>query len=273
MLDWTYLQPREQAIRLSIFLAVLAIMALAEWLAPKRRQHVPKLLRWSNNLALVAVDSFLLRLVLPLTAAAFAAAVQIKGYGLLNTFALPSWLSLVLSLLALDLAIYAQHVVFHKVPVLWRLHRMHHADTEIDVTTGLRFHPVEILLSMALKFAVIALIGAPPAAVLLFEIILNGAALFNHSNVRLPARVDALLRLFIVTPDMHRVHHSDVRTETDSNYGFNLPWWDRMFGTYVAEPAKGQQGMTIGLSQFRSPRELWLDRLLSQPLRDDHKQP
>lgn len=244
-------------------------MALAETLAPKRRQHVPRLLRWSNNLALVMLDTFLLRLVFPLTAAAFAVTLQSKAIGLFNIVTVPAWLALTVSLLVLDLAIYVQHVVFHKVPLLWRLHRMHHADTEIDVTTGLRFHPLEILISMALKFAVIALLGAPPLAVLLFEIILNAAALFNHSNTRLPQSADRFLRLFIVTPDMHRVHHSDIQRETDSNYGFNLPWWDRLFGTYTAEPQNGQQGMTIGLTQFRAEREAWLDRMLTLPFRND----
>ena len=269
MFEWSSWQPHEQSLRLGVFLGMLAIMALAELLAPKRRQEVPRLLRWSNNLALVVVDTIILRLIFPLTAAAFALLMQSKGYGLFNLIALPQWIEVVAAFLILDLAIYVQHVVFHKVPLLWRLHRMHHADTEIDVTTGLRFHPIEILLSMLLKFAVIAAIGAPPTAVLLFEIILNGAALFNHSNVRLPETLDRLLRLIIVTPDMHRIHHSDIRTETDSNYGFNLPWWDRLFGTYTNEPAKGQLGMTIGLRIFRAQGEQWLHRLLTQPFRSD----
>lgn len=270
--DWLGLHLTEPALRLGVFLAVLAGMAAWELAAPKRRQEMPRLLRWSNNLALVALDTVLLRLFLPLTAVAFAGLVQQNGWGVLNWMELPAWLAVLLALLVLDLAIYAQHVVFHKVPLLWRLHRMHHADTEIDVTTGLRFHPIEILLSMLIKFAVILAIGASPLAVLLFEIILNAAALFNHSNVRLPVRFDALLRLLIVTPDMHRVHHSVERRETDSNYGFNVPWWDRLFGTYTPQPQAGHLGMTIGLRQFRGRREAWLDRMLLQPFRSVPRQ-
>ena len=178
------------------------------------------------------------------------------------------WLvALVLALVLLDLAIYAQHIVFHRVPALWALHRVHHADPHFDVTTGLRFHPLEILLSMGLKIVLVVALGAPPVAVLLFEVILNAASLFNHANIRLPVAVDRLLRLVVVTPDMHRVHHSDLRTETDSNYGFSVPWWDRLFGTYRAAPAAGQEGVTFGIGAFRTRRELWLDRLLTQPFR------
>ncbi len=263
----TLFQLPEATLRLAVFASVLAAMALWELAAPKRRQEVPRLLRWSNNLALVAVDSILVRLAFPLTAAAFAGLMQQNGWGLFNFAGLPQWLSIILALLLLDLVIYGQHIVFHRVPILWRLHRMHHADTEIDVTTGLRFHPLEILLSMALKFIVVAAIGAPPVAVLLFEIILNAASLFNHSNVRLPQGVDRLLRLLVVTPDMHRVHHSVVPVETNSNYGFNVPWWDRLFGTYRPQPQAGHDGMTIGLPQFRSRREAWIDRMLLQPFR------
>lgn len=265
--DWAGLTLTEPALRLSVFLAVLVIMAVWELAAPKRRQDMPRLLRWSNNLALVAVDTVILRLALPLTAVAFANYVQQNGWGLLNAIALPGWLALILAVLALDLAIYGQHVLFHKVPLLWRLHRTHHADTEIDVTTGLRFHPVEILLSMLIKFAVIAVTGASPLAVLLFEIILNAASLFNHSNVAVPQKLEGPLRLLIVTPDMHRVHHSIERDETDSNYGFNVPWWDRLFGTYRPQPRAGHIGMMIGQKSFRSRREAWLDRLLLQPFR------
>jgi sterol desaturase/sphingolipid hydroxylase (fatty acid hydroxylase superfamily) len=271
-LDWGKLQVSEPALRLGVFLAVLAGMALWEFAAPMRRQEMPRLIRWSNNLALVAIDTLLLRLIFPLTAVGFASLLQQNGWGLLNWLALPGWLSLLIALLLLDLAIYGQHVMFHKVPLLWRLHRMHHADTEIDVTTGLRFHPIEILLSMFIKFAVIAAIGAPPIAVLLFEIILNAASLFNHSNVHLPQKLDAALRLLIVTPDMHRVHHSVERVETDSNYGFNVPWWDRLFGTYTPQPNAGHLGMTIGQKHFRSRREAWLDRMLLQPFRSTTRQ-
>ena len=169
-------------------------------------------------------------------------------------------------MILLDLAIYGQHVIFHAVPVLWRLHRMHHADTEFDVTTGLRFHPLEIVLSMGIKFVVVVALGAPAVAVLIFEVVLNGTSLFNHGNVRMPAGVDRVLRWILVTPDMHRVHHSIHRDETDSNFGFNVPWWDRLFGTYRAQPRDGHDGMTIGIDRFRPPRDAWLDRMLLQPL-------
>jgi sterol desaturase/sphingolipid hydroxylase (fatty acid hydroxylase superfamily) len=204
-----------------------------------------------------------------LTAVAWAEIVAAHGFGLLHLVALPQPLSLLVAVVLLDLAIWAQHVVFHRVPLLWRLHRMHHADVDLDVTSGARFHPIEILLSMVVKFAVIALLGAPAAAVLAFEVLLNACAMFNHANVRIAAPVDALLRRLVVTPDMHRVHHSVVRAETDSNFGFCLSWWDRIFGTYRAQPAAGQYAMTIGLETFRAPEEARLDRLVTQPFRDD----
>jgi sterol desaturase/sphingolipid hydroxylase (fatty acid hydroxylase superfamily) len=177
--------------------------------------------------------------------------------------------SIIVSVMVLDLAIYLQHVLFHAVPALWRLHRMHHADLEVDVTTGLRFHPIEILLSTGIKLAVVTAVGAPAAAVLIFEVLLNATSIFNHSNVRIPADIDRILRWFVVTPDMHRVHHSILRRETNSNFGFNLPWWDRLLGTYRAQPAAGHAAMTIGIEQFRDPRELGLDRMLLQPFRGE----
>jgi sterol desaturase/sphingolipid hydroxylase (fatty acid hydroxylase superfamily) len=183
--------------------------------------------------------------------------------------ALPWGLATLLSVLLLDLAIYAQHVLFHAVPVLWRLHRMHHADLDIDVTTGVRFHPAEIVLSMLIKLAVVGLIGAPGAAVLIFEVLLNATSMFNHSNVAMPPAVDRIVRLLVVTPDMHRVHHSIERRETNSNFGFNFPWWDRLFGTYRPQPEQGHEGMTIGIEIFRDPAELRLDRMLLQPLRQE----
>jgi len=196
---------------------------------------------------------------------------QSHGWGVFNLLAVPAWVATPAAVILLDLVIYGQHVMFHAVPVLWRLHRMHHADLEFDVTTGLRFHPVEILLSMAIKLAAIMAFGAPPLAVLIFEVLLNATSLFNHANIRVP--LDRLLRLVVVTPDMHRVHHSIERRETDSNFGFNLPWWDRLFGTYRAQPALGHQGMTIGIDRFRDPRELRLDRMLWQPFRRDPPSP
>lgn len=257
----------EPMIRIGFFLSILVIMALAEVAAPRRRREIPRLIRWSNNLALVAIDTVLVRLTFPVAAVGLAIVAAERGWGLLNAVDAPRWLAFVASLLALDLAIYLQHVMFHAVPSLWRLHRMHHADLEFDVTTGLRFHPVEILLSMGLKLALVAALGPPAAAVLVFEISLNGTAMFNHSNVRLPVNVDRILRLFVVTPDMHRVHHSIHPRETNSNFGFNVPWWDRLLGTYMPQPREGHEGMTIGIEQFRSPRELRLDRMLTQPLR------
>lgn len=261
----------ESTLRLGVFLGVLVGMMLWELAAPRRRQEIPRLIRWTNNLALVVVDTVILRLTFPVLAVGLAALAQAHGWGLFNAVPVPGWVAVLASILLLDLAIYLQHVLFHAVPGLWRLHRMHHADLEFDATTGLRFHPVEILLSMAIKLAVVGALGAPPVAVLAFEVILNAAALFNHSNVRLPERVDRLLRLVLVTPDMHRVHHSVDPRETNSNYGFSVPWWDRLLGTYVAQPARGHQGMEIGIEQFRTRRDLWLDRMLLQPLRGPAK--
>jgi sterol desaturase/sphingolipid hydroxylase (fatty acid hydroxylase superfamily) len=262
-----YLLQNEPVIRLAAFLAILGAMAIWEIAAPRRRREFPRFLRWSNNLGLVVLDAALVRLLFPVVAVGLAVMAAENGWGLFNIVDVPGWIAVLVSLLVLDLAIYLQHVMFHAVPALWRLHRMHHADLEFDVTTGLRFHPVEILLSMAIKLAVVMALGPPAVAVLVFEVLLNGSAMFNHSNVRLPERVDALLRLVIVTPDMHRVHHSILPSETNSNFGFNVPWWDRLLGTYRAQPRAGHEGMTIGIEQFRTRRDLWLDRMLVQPLR------
>lgn len=258
---------QEATLRLTVFLAVLVAMALWEVAAPRRRQDIPRVIRWTNNLALVAVDTVILRLTFPILAVGLALMAEERGWGLFNALDVPLWLAVLLSILLLDLAIYLQHVLFHAVPGLWRLHRMHHADLEFDVTTGLRFHPVEIVLSMVIKLAVVAALGAPAVAVLLFEVLLNATALFNHANIRLPTAVDRVVRWVMVTPDMHRVHHSVDPAETNSNFGFNLPWWDRLLGTYRAQPKAGHEGMTIGIEQFRTTRELWLDRMLIQPLR------
>lgn len=265
MADWITAQ--ETLIRLPVFFVILLLMAVWEVTAPRRRRDIPRLIRWTNNFAIVIINAILVRLIFPATIMAFALVAEQREYGLLGLFQWPLWVKIPLAIVALDLAIYLQHVVFHAVPALWRLHRMHHADLEFDVTTGLRFHPVEIILSMAIKFAVVAAIGAPAVSVLLFEILLNGTSMFNHSNVRLPGRVDALLRWIVVTPDMHRVHHSIIPAETNSNFGFNLPWWDRLLGTYKAQPKMGHEGMTIGIEQFRTERDLWLDRMAVQPWR------
>ena len=261
------LQAVEPLIRLGIFFGVLVVMAALEHLAPRRRQEVPRLVRWPNNLGIVVVDTLLVRLIFPTAAVGLALVAEAQGWGLFNALAAPWWVAVIGSVIVLDLAIYLQHVLFHAVPALWRLHRVHHADLEFDVTTGLRFHPVEILLSMGIKLAVVVALGPPAVAVLIFEVVLNATAMFNHGNVRLPAHVDRVVRWVVVTPDMHRVHHSVRPDETNSNFGFNLPWWDRLLGTYRAQPADGHEGMTIGIEQFRQARELWLDRMLIQPLR------
>ena len=257
----------ETAVRLGFFLGVFALVALWELARPRRRLTQPRWLRWYSNLGVAALNTVLVWLLVPLAPVALAVVAGSRGWGILNLVELPFWLEILLAVVVLDLAIYLQHVMFHAVPALWRLHRMHHADLDFDVTTGTRFHPVEILLSAAVKMAAVALIGPPAVAVLIFEVLLNGTSMFNHGNVRLPARLDRVLRWVVVTPDMHRVHHSDAPAETNSNFGFNLPWWDRLFGTYRAQPRLGHERMTIGLDMFREYRELHLHRTLTQPLR------
>lgn len=237
----------EPAVRLSAFLGVFALMAAWEALAPRRARALPRRVRWLHNLALVALNSLILRLLFPLAAVGFALLGAERGWGLLNAFAVPFWPAFALSLIALDFVIYLQHVMFHAVPLLWRLHRVHHADADFDVTTGARFHPVEILLSMLIKFAAIAVLGAPAAAVLAFEVLLNATAMFNHANLRLPELVDRLLRWILVTPEMHRIHHSMEAPEANSNFGFNLPWWDRLCGTYRERARLPQESMAIGV--------------------------
>lgn len=259
----------EAFVRLIVAVAIFAAMAAWEVLAPRRKLLAGRVLRWPSNLGVAVVDALLVRLLLP--AAAVGASLYAAGHGI----GLFHWLNLRLSVaallgfVALDLVIYAQHVVFHHVPWLWRLHRMHHADLDIDVTTGFRFHPFEILISLAIKIAAVMALGIPPVGVFVFEVVLNATSLFNHSNVSMRLSLDRLLRLVLVTPDMHRVHHSALRPETDSNFGFNLPWWDRLFGTYRRQPAAGHDAMTIGLPVFRDRRELRLDRMLTQPFRND----
>jgi sterol desaturase/sphingolipid hydroxylase (fatty acid hydroxylase superfamily) len=262
-----FLLANEPVVRLSIFGSVFAIMALWEVLAPRRRQEIGRTTRWPSNLGVVMLDTVAVRILFPTSAVGLALLAEAKGFGLFNAWPVAGWISIIASVVVLDLAIYLQHVLFHAVPALWRLHRMHHADLEFDVTTGARFHPIEIVLSMLTKLAVIGALGAPAVAVLIFEALLNGTAMFNHSNIRLPTHMDRVLRWFIVTPDMHRVHHSIVVRETNSNFGFNLPWWDRLFGTYRDQPAAGHEAMTIGIEQIRDPAEQRLDRMLTQPFR------
>ncbi len=253
--------------RLGVFFAILATIALWETIQPKRPWRLSRMTRWTNHILLSMVNTIVVRLIIPLTAAAYALTLESEGVGLLNLLELPSWIAVVFAVLILDLAIYTQHVWFHKLDFFWRFHRMHHTDLDFDVTTGVRFHPVEIVISMLIKFAVISLLGPPAIAVIAFEIVLNATSMFNHGNIRIPSSVDRYLRLFLVTPDMHRVHHSEIRTETDSNFGFNLPWWDRIFGTYRDQPQEGHLSMSIGLPIFRDDQEIRLDRLISQPFR------
>jgi sterol desaturase/sphingolipid hydroxylase (fatty acid hydroxylase superfamily) len=255
----------EPYIRLGAFGSVFLAMAIWEVAGPRRQQTIGRHVRWPSNFGIVVLDALLVRLIFPTTAVGFALVGDARGWGLFHLVALPTWIAVVVSVVLLDLAIYLQHVLFHAVPALWRLHRMHHADLAFDVTTGFRFHPIEILLSMLLKLAVIAAFGIPAGAVLIFEVLLNATSMFNHGNVRIADKLDLILRWVVVTPDMHRVHHSIQSAETNSNFGFNLSWWDRLFGTYRPEPSAGQQAMTIGIEQFRNPRELRLDRMLVQP--------
>ncbi|MBT3359133.1 MAG: sterol desaturase family protein [Rhodospirillales bacterium] len=256
------------ALRLGVFFGVLALMMGLEARFPRRARAHSRKSRWPSNLGIVALNSLIARAAFPVAAVGIAALGETNGWGLFNSIGWPFWLTVVLSVVLLDFAIYLQHVLFHAVPALWRLHRMHHADTDIDVTNGARFHPIEIVLSMIIKMAVVAALGAPAIAVLIFEVVLNATAMFNHANLRLPPGLDLFLRLFIVTPDMHRVHHSAEPRETHKNFGFNLPWWDYLMGTYTGQPEAGHIAMTIGLPIFRSPRELRFDRMLSQPFRE-----
>jgi len=261
----------EAVIRLLAFVSVFAAMAVYELWSPRLERAemagALKTRRWLTNLSLLLISSAVLRVVFPAAAVGAALWAEAEGWGLFRAFGAPALLAGILSFGLLDFAVWLEHVASHKIPLLWRIHRMHHADNGFDVTTGLRFHPLEILISMFWKAAVVVALGAPVAAVLIFEIVLNGTSMFNHSNIAIPQRFDRLLRLVLVTPDMHRVHHSSIRRETDSNYGFNFPFWDRLLGTYVAQPARGHEGMEIGLGQFRGARTSKLLWALLLPLR------
>lgn len=258
-------------IRLGVFIGLFALLAATEFLLPRRKLIVSKGRRWLTNVGISATAAVLLRimaaLVVPLTAIAAAFYAEEKGLGLLNMVAWPTWVKLVAALLLLDLAIWVQHIVTHKVPLLWRLHRVHHADRDFDVTTAVRFHPIEIGLSMLWKMVVVVALGASPLAVFLFEVILNGCAMFNHANIDLPRPIDRAVRLLIVTPDMHRVHHSVYRGEHDTNFGFNLSIWDRLFRTYTAQPRDGHTGMRIGLSPYQSDEPIRFGWSLLLPFR------
>ena len=262
-----FLSNAEVLVRLSSFVGLFALFAVWELVTPRRARQHSKSVRWLNNLAIMVLNGLIVRLGIPLAAVGTAVAAQNQNLGLLNIVEMPAVMAIVVAILALDFILYLQHLVFHHVDFLWRLHRMHHADLDVDVTTGLRFHPIEIVLSMAIKMAAVLVLGAPVLAVIAFEVLLNASSLFNHANIYIPKKVDRILRYFIVTPDMHRVHHSVVRRETNSNFGFNVPWWDYLFRTYRAAPQAGQIGMNVGIEYFRTPRDLWLDHLLIQPFR------
>lgn len=255
----------EGIIRLTFFLLTFVVVAIGEMVSPRRVLSMPKLIRWMNNLAIIALGAFVVRFLLPFTGVTVALIAQKKGWGLLNMIYLPSWFQVLLGVLILDLIVYLQHVMFHALPLMWRVHMMHHADLDIDVTTGLRFHPIEILISMIIKITAIAALGPTVFTVILFEILLNATAMFNHSNLKLPLKLDKYLRLVVVTPDQHRVHHSVIIRETNSNFGFNFPWWDRIFGTYRPQPVMGHEKMTIGLAHLRDPRKNNLLLMLIMP--------
>jgi len=252
----SWLLAHEWMIRTGAFVAVFAVVALWEVLSPQRARLLPRALRWRSNLGIVLINTLLVRLFFPLAAVGMAVFSAEHGWGVLNHFDVPFWLAVPLAVVAMDFVIWLQHVMVHAVPALWRLHRVHHADLDYDLTTGTRFHPLEIVLSMGIKFATIALLGAPVLAVVIFEVLLSACATFNHGNIRLPAALDRVLRWFIVTPDMHRVHHSVEDDESNSNFGFNLTWWDRLFGTYREQPRAGQAGMTIGIHGHTDPNEV-----------------
>lgn len=258
----------EIGLRLGFFLGMLVIIALAEYLRPRRELKIRKATRWARNLFLVAIDSVAVRVLVPFTAASAAVYAEQNQIGLLHYLSTPFAVSIIISVLLLDLIIYAQHMAFHYIPIFWRLHKVHHIDQEIDVTTGVRFHPVEIILSTLIKCTAVLILGVPFMAVVIFEILLNATAMFNHGNINLPFRLDKFLRLFVVTPDMHRVHHSVIVKETNSNFGFNLPCWDRLFGTYIAQPASGHLQMEIGLNDYRDAKKTGLLELLLIPFRN-----
>lgn len=258
--------PHEPLIRITFFFGVLALMLIVQRLRPARGDG-----RWSRrqwaNIALVVVDTLILRLAFPVLAVAFSVAIHQDGGGVFGTLAWPGWLEITIAVLLFDVAIYWQHRLLHMVPVLWRMHRVHHADTGFDVTTGVRFHPLEMVLSMAIKLGLIALLGPHPVAVLIFEVLLSAGALFTHADFRFSERVDHALRRVVVTPSMHRIHHSSWRPETDSNYGFHLSVWDRLFGSYTTAPREDECSMRIGLEQFRDRGDQGLVALLINPFR------
>ncbi len=258
---------KEAYIRLGFFLGIFASMALWEVAAPRRALTTSKAVRWANNLGITLLDTMVVRFFFAAGAVGFAILARERGWGLLNLLEASHWVKIAIGVVALDFTIYLQHLMFHSVPLVWRLHKVHHTDLDFDVTTGTRFHPLEIVLSMCIKIGAIFFLGAPPMAVLIFEVALNATSMFNHGNVRMPQGLDRVLRLFVVTPDMHRVHHSVIIKEYNSNFGFNLPWWDRIFETYRPQPSRGHTDMTIGLARFRESKNLNLWSLLAIPFR------
>lgn len=260
-----FIANNEPVIRLCFFIGTLLAVGFWETVAPKRPVIVSKTWRWANNFGITFFNTFLLRILFPILAVGLAVIAKENGWGLLNIIRLPEVLAIVIAVVLQDFVIYWQHVIFHRFPILWRLHKMHHADVEYDVSTGARFHPIEIVLSMLLKLIVVLLLGPPVVAVIIFEILLSSIAMFNHANAGLPSSVDKIVRLFMVTPDMHRVHHSVIRAEHNHNFGFNLPWWDYLFGTYTATPSKGHDKMTIGLDQYQAKRKQSIFWMLALP--------
>lgn len=255
----------EPLLRLAAFFGVLGLLATWETLAPRRQVTAAKLRRWATNVGIVVLNTIMLRALFATGAVGVAAVATYERWGLLNHLAWPTFLETLLAVIALDFVLYLQHVMFHAVPGLWRFHMMHHADLDCDVTTGVRFHPIEVTLSLVIKLTAIVVLGASPAAVLCFEILLNATSMFNHSNVWIPVPLDRVLRWCVVTPDMHRIHHSIDPRETNRNFGFNLPWWDRLLGTYLPNPAQEHETMTLGLAQFRDPTRLNLLGILALP--------
>jgi len=255
----------ESTIRLVCFIGILIPLALWEVLSPRRVLTTAKSVRWFGNIGIVFLNTVALRALFPVLAVDLASMAGRNGWGILNHYRPPFWFAVVIGLIALDLLIYLQHILFHSVPAFWRLHMLHHADLDVDVSTGLRFHPIEIIMSMGIKMAAVAAIGPPAVSVIIFEVVLNATSLFNHGNIRMRSWLDAILRRIVVTPDMHRVHHSVVIRETNSNFGFNFPWWDRLFGTYREQPSAGHVDMVIGLSQFRNAARLTLPWMLLLP--------
>ena len=260
-----FIVSHEATIRMTFFVGIFVIVALIELAVPRRPLTTSKAGRWFANIGIVIINTVVLRLLVPAGAVGLSVWVGRQGWGVFNYLDWPIWIEVILSVILLDFVIYLQHLMFHAVPLLWRFHMMHHADLDYDLTTGTRFHPIEIIISLGIKATAISVLGAPAVGVIIFEILLNGTAMFNHGNFYIPLGIDRILRLMVVTPDMHRVHHSVFPSETNSNFGFNLPWWDRLMGTYRAQPTKGHDGMTIGLNQFRDPARLTLPRIIALP--------